>query len=180
MARRSTVSDSWGTPINPGPPANTEARDGCPYISADGLTYYFASDRDGGQGAYDLWQASIDPVVDLDGDGLVDRSDIDVMLDNWGTDDSLCDIGPTPFGDGVVDVQDLIVLVECMIADVAEEERSRCTVATSCGNSTLTAWLTLCGGVPGWDCCGTGRDFAKYQNRYTPQLTLCHRRRPRR
>ena len=24
----------------------------------------------------------------------------------------LCDIGPTPFGDGIVDVQDLIVLAE--------------------------------------------------------------------
>jgi hypothetical protein len=35
-----------------------------------------------------------------------------IMVDNWGTDNSLCDIGPMPWGDGVVDVQDLIVLAE--------------------------------------------------------------------
>ena len=28
------------------------------------------------------------------------------------TEEPLCDIGPTPFGDGIVDVQDLIVLAE--------------------------------------------------------------------
>jgi hypothetical protein len=35
-----------------------------------------------------------------------------IMVDNWGTDNSLCDISPTPFGDGIVDVQDLIVFAE--------------------------------------------------------------------
>ena len=115
MARRPGISDPWGEPIKLAAPISTEAWDTCPFVSADGRTLYFVSDRDGGQGSYDLWQASIDPVVDLDGDGLVDRSDIDIMLDNWGTDDALCDIGPTPFGDGVVDVQDLIVLVEYMV-----------------------------------------------------------------
>ena len=34
------------------------------------------------------------------------------MIDNWGTNESFCDIGPMPRGDGVVDVQDLIVLAE--------------------------------------------------------------------
>jgi hypothetical protein len=34
------------------------------------------------------------------------------MVDHWGESYSLCDIGPTPLGDGVVDVQDLIVLAE--------------------------------------------------------------------
>jgi hypothetical protein len=34
------------------------------------------------------------------------------MIDHWGENYSLCDIGPTPFGDGIVDVQDLIVLAE--------------------------------------------------------------------
>jgi len=37
------------------------------------------------------------------------------MVDHWGTDDSLCDIGPTPLGDGIVDVQDLIVLAEHLL-----------------------------------------------------------------
>ncbi len=34
------------------------------------------------------------------------------MVDYWETDEPLYDIGPTPLGDGVVDVQDLIVLSE--------------------------------------------------------------------
>ncbi|MBA7471558.1 hypothetical protein ES707_06864 [subsurface metagenome] len=35
-----------------------------------------------------------------------------MMLDHWGTDEALYDIGPRPLGDGIVDVQDLIVLAE--------------------------------------------------------------------
>jgi hypothetical protein len=34
------------------------------------------------------------------------------MVDHWGEDYPLCDIGPMPWGDGVVDVEDLIVLAE--------------------------------------------------------------------
>jgi hypothetical protein len=30
----------------------------------------------------------------------------------------LCDIGPTPLGDGIVDVQDLIVLAEHLFEEV--------------------------------------------------------------
>jgi hypothetical protein len=59
-----------------------------------------------------LWQAPVLPVVDLNGDGVVNADDMSVMLRYWGQNESLCDIGPTPWGDGVVDVQDLIVLAE--------------------------------------------------------------------
>jgi hypothetical protein len=52
------------------------------------------------------------PIVDFNGDGIVDAADMCIMVDYWGTDEPLCDIGPTPFGDGIVDVQDLIVLAE--------------------------------------------------------------------
>jgi len=38
--------------------------------------------------------------------------DLGVMVDNWGTNETLCDIGPMPWGDGIVDVQDLRVLAE--------------------------------------------------------------------
>ena len=40
------------------------------------------------------------------------------MVDHWGTDNSLCDIGPMPWGDGVVDVQDLIVLAEHLFEEL--------------------------------------------------------------
>ncbi|MHC4510547.1 MAG: LamG-like jellyroll fold domain-containing protein, partial [Planctomycetota bacterium] len=49
---------------------------------------------------------------DLNSDGIVDSADMCIMVDHWGEDYPLCDIGPTPLGDGVVDVQDLIVLAE--------------------------------------------------------------------
>jgi hypothetical protein len=34
------------------------------------------------------------------------------MLDYWLTNEPLYDIAPHPFGDGIVDIQDLILLVE--------------------------------------------------------------------
>jgi hypothetical protein len=73
---------------------------------------YFHSDRVGGFGNFDLWQAPVIPIVDLNGDGIVDATDMCIMVDHWGTDNELCDIGPMPWGDGIVDVQDLIVLAE--------------------------------------------------------------------
>jgi len=34
----------------------------------------------------------------------------------------LCDIGPAPFGDGIVDVQDLIVLAEHLFEEIPPAE----------------------------------------------------------
>ena len=38
-----------------------------PSISADSRTLYFSSPRSGTVGHYDLWQVSINPIIDLDG-----------------------------------------------------------------------------------------------------------------
>jgi N-acetylneuraminic acid mutarotase len=51
-------------------------------------------------------------VVDFNGDGIVDSADISMMVDYWHTNESLYDIAPRPLGDGIVDVQDLILLSE--------------------------------------------------------------------
>jgi len=51
-------------------------------------------------------------VVDFNGDGIVDSADMCIMVDDWHTDYPLCDIVPPPFGDGIVDVQDLTLLAE--------------------------------------------------------------------
>ncbi len=112
LTTRVTIYDPWGEPVNLGPMVNSSARDITPCISADGYTLYFCSNRSGGTGGYDLWQAPIEPVVDLNGDGIVNGADLSIIADYWGTDNSLCDIGPMPWGDGVVDVQDLIVMAE--------------------------------------------------------------------
>jgi Tol biopolymer transport system component len=118
MTRRATIDDDWAIPVNLGPMINTSAYDGFVTILPDGSTLLFASNRPGGFGDVDLWQAPILPIVDLNADGIVDAADMCIMVDYWGTDDSLCDIGPMPWGDGVVDVQDLKVLAEHLFEEV--------------------------------------------------------------
>jgi hypothetical protein len=112
MTSRQTRNSAWEEPANLGPIINSSGWEGNPGISADGSTLYFVASRFGGFGGLDIWQASIDPIVDLNGDGIVDSADMCVMVDYWGTNGSLCDIGPMPWGDGVVDVHDLVVLAE--------------------------------------------------------------------
>ena len=109
LSMRVTPDADWSEPANLGSTVNTVRTEVAPMISADGSTLYFGSNRYGGSqwGDYDLWQAPILPVVDLDGDGTVGTSDLVIMIERWGTDESLCDIGPMPWGDGVVDDADL-------------------------------------------------------------------------
>jgi hypothetical protein len=97
---------------------NSSALDGHPDISADGSTIFFMSTRPGGLGGHDLWQAPVLPVVDLNGDGIVDSADMCLMVDHWGEYYPLYDIGPTPLGDGIVDTQDLVVLSEYLFEDI--------------------------------------------------------------
>jgi Tol biopolymer transport system component len=112
IATRRNVADDWGIQQLYGPPVNTLYNDTDPSIAFDGTVLYFGSYRPGGSGGQDLWQAPILPVVDFNGDGIVDCGDMCIMVDHWGTDEPLCDIGPMPWGDGIVDAQDLIVLAE--------------------------------------------------------------------
>ncbi len=112
MARRNTSTEPFGPGVKLPSQINTSRVEGAPYLSYDGSTLYFSSNNSGGYGKNDTWQVSIEPVVDLNIDGIVDAADMCIMVDNWGTDEPLCDIGPMPWGDGIVDVQDLIVLAE--------------------------------------------------------------------
>jgi len=54
---------------------------------------------------------------DFNGNGIVDTADMCIMVDHWGENYRLCDIGPAPFGDGIIDVQDLIVLAEYLFEE---------------------------------------------------------------
>jgi Tol biopolymer transport system component len=119
VTRRKTRDADWGEPVNLGQPVNSSLGEWSPTFSADGSTLYFSA---GVFGSGDLYEVSIDPVVDLNDDGIVDSADMVIMVDNWGTDEPLCDIGPMPWGDGIVDVQDLIVLAEHLFEEIPPVE----------------------------------------------------------
>jgi serine/threonine protein kinase/Tol biopolymer transport system component len=55
VSTRPTTNDPWGDPVNLGPTVNSPKGDGCPSISADGLSLFFGSFRVGGHGDADLW-----------------------------------------------------------------------------------------------------------------------------
>ncbi|MHC4204499.1 MAG: LamG-like jellyroll fold domain-containing protein [Planctomycetota bacterium] len=118
MSTRATIYDDFGpTQILP-PQINISSHSSfSPCISPDGSSLYFTSARPGGIGKDDIWQVSIEPVVDLNSDLKVDLADMHIMVDHWGEDYSLCDIGPMPWGDGIVDAQDMIVLAEHLFED---------------------------------------------------------------
>ena len=123
VAMRATMYDDFGPPLKLPSQINISSYlNMSPTLSADGRTLFFASDRPGGVGRVDLWQVSLEPVVDLNRDGIVDAADICIIVDYWGTDEPLCDVGPMPWGDGIVDVQDLIVLAEHLFEEIPPVE----------------------------------------------------------
>ncbi|MBP7053239.1 MAG: PD40 domain-containing protein [Phycisphaerae bacterium] len=111
MARRASPTAPWQAPVNLGSAVNGLTNDCLPRMSADGRTLYFTSQR---SGSWDVWQTTITPNCDLNRDGQVDDTDLLVMAEHWGQSDSRCDIGPFPWGNGIVDAQDQIVLLEAI------------------------------------------------------------------
>jgi hypothetical protein len=55
VSTRPTTHDSWSTPVNLGPTINTLSQDRAPYLSDDGQTLLFTSDRPGGFGSDDIY-----------------------------------------------------------------------------------------------------------------------------
>ena len=118
-SKRRSTDDDFGAPIKLPRQVNMPGYDnGIPNLSADGSTLYFLSSRPGGFGGWDLWQVPITPIVDFNGDGIVDSVDMCMMVDYWGTNEPLYDIDPMPWGDGVVDVEDLKVLAEHLFEEI--------------------------------------------------------------
>jgi len=112
MCIRATADDGWSPAIDLGPAVNGQASwVARPEICPDGSTLYFDS-------AVRLnypelfWQVSVKPIVDFDDNGSVGMDDLLTMIGAWGTYEPLCDIGPMPWGDGVVDEADLEILME--------------------------------------------------------------------
>ena len=119
VSRRQTTEDPWGPPVEFSP---VNAPDNCEYritYAAGDSTLYFARGASYADVAtFDIWQVEVTPVVDFNGDAVVDTADVSILIDHWGQNEPLCDISPMPFGDGVVDGEDLEVLYEYVDGDL--------------------------------------------------------------
>jgi hypothetical protein len=58
VATRNSAHDHWSAPVNLGPPVNTTSVEQAPYLSADGRTLLFDTNRPGGVGAGDIWMTT--------------------------------------------------------------------------------------------------------------------------
>jgi len=114
MARRASLSDPWQPATNLGPIVNSSGGEAVPRITPDGRTLYFFRQESG------TWQVPILPIVDFNADGKVDGKEVLGLVEHWGEDYPLGDIGPFAWGDGTVDVNDLKVLAEYLGKDVED------------------------------------------------------------
>jgi serine/threonine protein kinase/Tol biopolymer transport system component/tetratricopeptide (TPR) repeat protein len=110
VARRASCSAPWQPAVNLGPIVNATTFN-WPIVSPDGSTLYILADPNDDMSTW-TYKAPILPVVDFNADEIVDLSDLVLLIDNWGTDNTLYDIGPYAWGDGVVDIEDLKVFIE--------------------------------------------------------------------
>jgi len=175
VTHRKTEDAPWEKPVNLGPPVNSPAGEATPYISADCSALIFWSDRLGGYGGWDLWEVPVVPIVDFDGDGNVDGKEVLTVAHWWGKDCPPCDIGPTPMGDGIIDVEDLVVLGEhvgkqildpSLIGHWALDETEGMIAADSAGKNDATvlgnaAWQSAGGKIGGALAFDGKDDFAR-------------------
>jgi len=123
MSTRSSTTDSWGWPSRFAALNSSRNDEGLTFSVGDSTLYFVRSNpynlnpQNPALGSFDLWQVEVSPIVDLNGDGMVDCADVCILVDHWHTGESLCDIAPLPLGDGFVDVQDLVVLSEHLFED---------------------------------------------------------------
>jgi hypothetical protein len=94
---------------------------GCSASVVDGMIYVSGGAVATHRGDHWLLTSAVyanESIVDFNGDDIVDSLDMCIMVEHWGTDYSLCDIGPTPLGDGIIDVEDLVALSEHLFEEV--------------------------------------------------------------
>jgi hypothetical protein len=65
------------------------------------------------------------PLIDFNGDRVVDINDLVILIEYWKMDEPLCDIAPPPFGDSIVDRLDL----ELFISYLEQENKPEITEA---------------------------------------------------
>ena len=111
MSTRRTPASEWAVGVSLSSVVNSGSNDGTARLSADMRTLYFCSDRPGGLGSYDLFKLPIISLVDFNGDGKAGIEDLVRLIESWGQSDPAMDIGPGPWGDGVIDAADLEVFM---------------------------------------------------------------------
>jgi predicted secreted protein len=119
VSRRSSAAAPWEAPV-PFEPVNSSLSEySLTFASGDSALYFnrginWNPPNTGPiiAASNDVWQVEVTPIVDLNSDGFVDAADMCIIVDNWHTENSLCDVAPAPMGDGFVDVQDLVVVAE--------------------------------------------------------------------
>ncbi|MBN2132500.1 MAG: protein kinase [Sedimentisphaerales bacterium] len=137
MSRRASLSASWQAPLNLGPQVNGAGADVVPRFSFDASTLHYSQYFGG---TWNNWQSAIIPIVDFNGDGKVNGEDLGILTDNWGKSESLCDIGPYAWGDGIVDAQDLAVLGEYMDVTGPVVAHSPSSNASEVARNVVLSW----------------------------------------
>lgn len=108
VSRRATTTSPWGKPV-PFAPVNSPRGEWHLSFSTQDSALYFTR-ANTLTAVFELWQVKLLPIVDFNGDSKVDGKDVMGLADHWGQNKPLYDIGPSPWGDGIVDVADLKVL----------------------------------------------------------------------
>jgi hypothetical protein len=111
VSRRATVASPWGPPVKFDPVNSSAMEFYLSFSDKDPTLYFTRSTNLWTPSAGDVWQVQVTPIVDFNGDKKVDLVDLVMLIDNWGTNGTLCDIGPLPLGDGKVDIEDLKVFM---------------------------------------------------------------------
>jgi len=86
IATRASLSDSFGPPERLAR-LSTSVTDGGPQVFADGSAIILHSSRLGGIGTWDLWQASILPTLDLEGDRRAEALQL-FLVAHWPLDEA--------------------------------------------------------------------------------------------
>ncbi|MCL5279188.1 MAG: protein kinase [Planctomycetes bacterium] len=162
MTKRASRSAPWEPAVNLGPKINGPLDDGMMCLAPDGSALYFG--RGSGNTNTSILKAPILPLVDFNGDGKVEAKDLDLLMADWGKSNSVCDIGPFPWGDGAVDEKDLEVLLKSLVTPSPNATDVSCDVVLS--------W-TLPSSTPACDVyLGTSCEAVNAASRANPQGVL--------
>ncbi|UCG59600.1 MAG: PD40 domain-containing protein [Phycisphaerales bacterium] len=122
-ARRATIFDEWSAPLNLGSTVNSSYSELAPSLAYDGRSLYFSDHymlppRPGGRGIDDVWVVSIAPIVDFNGDRVVNLKDFSKLAQHWLQNEPPVDVAPAPLGDGGVDIRDVATLAEYWLQEI--------------------------------------------------------------